>query len=465
MVVLVICFLDVSYFVISQLLFMNNQGQHYGKQEEPRNNHRHGMQKRWHAKKYKQLSMRRNSAGNKEVQSCDSLDGSRIVNLDHLQQFISELSVHTSKCGSSIALEGEKRAGLASILSCCCSKCGFSIPLNTSKKVLGPKRKMRWEVNLAAVWGQISTGGGFSRLRESMSVLGIPVIAPKNFSATERSIGLWWQEKLKEEMIAAGKEEKCLAEKRGDYHEGVSTITVVVDAGWCKCSHRHSYNAKSGVGIIVSQVTGKLLYLGVRNKDCTACKQGVSSDKHQCFKNWDQSSAEMEPDIILSGFKEAEHVHGLRYINFVGDGDSSVYPTLIQGVTGWGRYIKKMECANHACKCYRSSLEKLVQEKPKYKCSGGLPEKMRHHLTSAAQCAIKMRSQEADVAGAIKNLEKDLRNGPLHCFGIHTKCSADFCKTARQSEVSLLNSTVISCDEPANNTDGDLLTGTYEKCK
>ena len=62
-----------------------------------------------------------------------------------------------------------------------------------------------------------------------------------------------------------------------------------------------SYNAKSGVGIIVGQVTGKLLYLGVRNKNCMACKQGVSSDKHQCFKNWDQSSAEMEPDIILSG--------------------------------------------------------------------------------------------------------------------------------------------------------------------
>ena len=72
--------------------------------------------------------MRRNSAGDKEVQSCDSLDGSRIVKLDHLQQFISELSVHISKCGSSITLEGEKRAGLASILSCCCSKCGFSIP-------------------------------------------------------------------------------------------------------------------------------------------------------------------------------------------------------------------------------------------------------------------------------------------------------------------------------------------------
>jgi len=64
-----------------------------------------------------------------------------------------------------------------------------------------------------------------------------------------------------------------------------------------------------------------------------------------------------------------------------------------------------------------------------------------------------------------RNWKKNLRNSPLHCFGIQTKCSANFCKTARQNELSLLNSTVILCDEPTNNTDGELLTGTYEKCK
>jgi len=209
-----------------------------------RNNHRHGMQKRWHASKYKKFSERRNTADSENVH--DPLDGSRIINLDQLKQFVSELSMHASQCESSITLKGEKKAGLASILSCCCSKCDFSIALNTSKKVQGPKGKMRWEVNLAAAWGQISTGGGFARLHESMGVLGIPVMAPKNFTSTERSIGAWWQEKLNEEMIAAGKEEKRIAEEKGDYHEGVPAITVVVDAGWCKRSHRHSYNAKCG---------------------------------------------------------------------------------------------------------------------------------------------------------------------------------------------------------------------------
>jgi len=36
----------------------------------------------------------------------------------------------------------------------------------------------------------------------------------------------------------------------------------------------------------------------------------------------------MEVDIILKGFEQAEREHGVRYLRMVGDGDSSVYPTL-----------------------------------------------------------------------------------------------------------------------------------------
>ena len=75
----------------------------------------------------------------------------------------------------------------------------------------------------------------------------------------------------------------------------------------------------------------------------------------------------MESDIILEGFKQAESKHGVRYLRFFEDGDSSVYPTLIQCVPVWGRFITKIEGANYACKCYRRSLEKLVANNPSYK--------------------------------------------------------------------------------------------------
>ena len=145
-------------------------------------------------------------------------------------------------------------------------------------------------------------------------------------------------------------------------------------------------------------------------------KQEKEPKQHDCHKNWTGASSSMEPDIIISGFKEAESKHVLRYTEFVGDGDCSVYPKLITGVPVWGHTITKIECANHAMKCYRGALEKLVQENPRFKGKGKLTTNMRKRLTKAARCAIKMRSSMTDRKLAVKLLREDLRNGPFHCF-------------------------------------------------
>ena len=233
-------------------------------------------------------------------------------------------------------------------------------------------------------------------------------------------------------MKEAGKEEKRLAEERGSFHDGVPAISIIVDGGWCKRSHKHSYNANSGVGIIAGKETKRCSTLESETSFVLPVHETSQYvDKHVCFRNWNSSSSEMEADIILEGFINAERVHGVHYTQFIGDGDSSVYPTLIQKVPGWGHAIRKLECANHACKCYRSALEKLVQDNPLYKGSGGLTLKMRRRLVSAARCAIKMRSSELDRQLGIKLLKRDLTNGPNHCFGNHNFCSPDFYTTAR----------------------------------
>ena len=66
-----------------------------------------------------------------------------------------------------------------------------------------------------------------------------------------------------------------------------------------------------------------------------------------------------------------------------------------------------------------------------YKGKGGLTLKMRRRLTSAACSAIRMRSKDPDVNKALQLLERDLVNGPLHCFGHHNHCSPDFCLAAK----------------------------------
>ena len=44
-------------------------------------------------------------------------------------------------------------------------------------------------------------------------------------------------------MLAARKEEKQLAIKNEQYHQGILAITVIVDGGWCKLAHKHTYLA------------------------------------------------------------------------------------------------------------------------------------------------------------------------------------------------------------------------------
>ena len=90
-------------------------------------------------------------------------------------------------------------------------------------------------------------------------------------------------------------------------------------------------------------------------------------------------------------------VHGVRYTKFVGDGDSSVYLTLLQSIPGWVHAIQKLECAS----VYRGALKRLVQDNPSYKGSGRLTSKMRKRLVSSATYAIMMRSKEPDPKKAL----------------------------------------------------------------
>ena len=67
-----------------------------------------------------------------------------------------------------------------------------------------------------------------------------------------------------------------------------------------------------------------------------------SQYSHICFRNWSNSSSEMESDIILQGFMEAGRVHGIRYTRLIGDGDSSVHTTLLQDVQCGGMQYESL---------------------------------------------------------------------------------------------------------------------------
>ena len=90
----------------------------------------------------------------------------------------------------------------------------------------------------------------------------------------------------------------------------------------------------------------------------------------------------------------------------------------------YGRYVQKVECANHTVKCYWNHLEALCKEHPHYRGRHGLSDAMMKRITHGAHCAIKMHSTTGDVAA----LRHDLRNGVWHYFGDHKNCNSVYCK-------------------------------------
>ena len=142
------------------------------------------------------------------------LEGSRIINMDEISKYTEELNAHSSRCQGAVKVIGECRNGLASILRGNCEVCEHTIRLETSKKVKGPRGYRRWESNLAAVWGQMTTGQGHSQLEESMSTMGVPVMTKATFITTDKDKGACWKAELQESVAEAGREERQLAEER-----------------------------------------------------------------------------------------------------------------------------------------------------------------------------------------------------------------------------------------------------------
>ena len=126
-------------------------------------------------------------------------------------------------------------------------------------------------VNVVAVLGQMSTDGGATSLTCAPTPMNVLGMNKRLYTETEQFLSDTIRNLLAETMTAAGEKECKLVIEKGDYHQGVTAITVVVDRGWSKHSHKHTYNAKSGVAVIIGKRNKKLLFIGVCSKYCAVC--------------------------------------------------------------------------------------------------------------------------------------------------------------------------------------------------
>ncbi|XP_050512375.1 uncharacterized protein LOC126888289 [Diabrotica virgifera virgifera] len=327
-------------------------------------------------------------------------------------------------------LVGEKRTGLFSEFYLKCQMCNCLKTITSDKK-----SENKVNINSSIVLGSISTGIGYSQTSELAATLDLPFMTLKTYNNYHEQVAEFIRASAWQTMELAAAEEIKMAKDAGNVDEnGIPCITVVTDGAWSKRSYNVNYDAMSGVACIIGYNTGKLLFLGVRNKYCSICSWHESKEQetptHRCFKNWTGSSTAMETDIIAEGFRNSLNQYGIKYSKMVGDGDSSVYRKLLE-IRPYGNcLVQKIECKNHILRNFAKKIREISSKKRSNSQNKPVPITLRKcvlsrfmRLRSAITKATTYRiGENTSLEEKVQLLRNDINNAPSHVFGEHNLC-------------------------------------------
>eukprot|EP00794_Sanderia_malayensis_P019663 gene19663-21610_t len=138
----------------------------------------------------------------------------------------------------------------------------------------------------------------------------------------------------------------------------LTNVAVTVDGTWQKRGH----TSKIGVVFVMSVDTGEILDYEVLSHICQTCSwheknlpandfaQWYENHKDSCDINHKGSPGDMENKGAILIFKRSIESRGLKYTEFVGDGDSSCFGKVSEALEeeyGDLYKITKEECVGH----------------------------------------------------------------------------------------------------------------------
>ncbi|CAF4008459.1 unnamed protein product, partial [Rotaria sordida] len=161
-------------------------------------------------------------------------------------------------------------------------------------------------------------------------------------------------------------------------------ITVSGDGTW----QTRRFSSKHGAADLLSTCDSpKVVDIETCSKTCNVCADAKSLlqlgtpearakydqiiTNHNCGKNFDEPSGNMEVSCILRMFRRSQKKYGVRYVKYVGDGDSKTFSKLKKETPYKGIEIQKIEDINHFGKHLKRALEKIKRQCGKTMLSDG----------------------------------------------------------------------------------------------
>ncbi|XP_028966736.1 uncharacterized protein LOC100901629 [Galendromus occidentalis] len=139
-------------------------------------------------------------------------------------------------------------------------------------------------------------------------------------------------------------------------NDGSTDIAVALDGSWQK----RGFTSLNGLLTATSFYTGKVLDVSVLSEYCRCPGKTSNIHDEKCYANFQGVSGAMELDGAKEIYRRSVQLHGIRYVKYLGDGDSKAYNAVVSDEPyGNGVDIEKLECVGHIQKRMGTQLRKL----------------------------------------------------------------------------------------------------------
>ena len=286
--------------------------------------------------------------------------GYRFVDMSLLVPIVEMLLCPQCRTSTVTMQEVAMKCGFASNYVLFCKNCSFQQKFCPPKKV-----GHAYEVNRRVVLASRNIGVGLGDLQHFTTLMNMP--APMDKKSYKRTVSAI-QEATKYvadvSMSKAAEEVKALYDPDDN---GAYSIAVSGDGTWRK----RGYTSSRGVVSVLALTSGKVLDKEVMSKECFACmhNQRMKSEeeftewwedhKNECHANFQGSSGAMDSEGCVRIFKRSVEKHGLKYVEFLGDGDSKAYSRLEEEQVYGDTKVTKLECIGHVQKRMGSRLRAM----------------------------------------------------------------------------------------------------------
>ncbi|XP_071577515.1 uncharacterized protein [Temnothorax nylanderi] len=225
----------------------------------------------------------------------------------------------------------------------------------------------------------------------------------------------------------AVEEEKSNNEKK---EKPLLNFTVSGDGSWKK----RGFSSLYGVTTLIAYYSGKVIDLIVKSSYCQACvyfRNHADNDQsaehlENCTITHKGSAGKMEVDAVLEMFRRSEEYYGVRYTNYVGDGDAKTFKTILDAKPYEDVEVIKSECVGHVEKRMGSRLRNK-KKTAKLGGRGKLTDALIKKLTKYYGLAIRRNAHSKE------NMKKEIMATYYHLSSTDKQPQHHFCPTGADS--------------------------------